>query len=564
MLECRTTARGHSDYGRSLRFAGSRQCSRPCLVGLILICSVGQLLGEEEQEDEEDAPTEDPDGTTQSTKHPTTWRAETEQENPALSRTTQHASAEADEKTMKQYELMQATWRAPIVHEDPFKVEFHFEKLDPPSIDDPLNTTGFLTIQVVPRWAYRAAHRFRELIETGFLENTYLYDVDGGYIEFGEHGGTPQQKHWDDRPIGIDPPPIDFDDVAATALRRGVLTFGDVNFMRKTKMVLFQKDLAESGDTQLRPFAKVIHGFDILDRVHATGKHPPEGTGPNLDKVEEQGDGYLKANFPDMTILKHAVILGTTSTTTTDDVQWANPIIECETTKGNLLLEMHSEWSQAHVTHFMELVRAGYYNNNAFHHVVRDGYIKFGISPNKDLRDDWQGIAIPEEYIQHRQSKGDTHRCEQGHIAFTGPRGGKTTQVIIPLETDFEGCEFETFTPFGIVKAVESGDTLAHINGEYGVVPDVAQMIRDGQQYLNKFGRLDKILTCEIANDKAEWGMGAEYIKPEEPYDLTLGPRGVFFIVFGICAMAIGLGFFCVMSGAMKENGDEEEIYKKV
>lgn len=548
---------------------GAGQCSRPFLVGVILICSLGQLLGvEQDQEDEdEDAPTEDPDGTTQSTKTPIRWAAETVEDNPALKSTTQRerggdltGNQKSDAEIMKGYYIMQEEWKKPPVHHDPFKVEFHMEKLDPPSSEDPFNTTGIITIQVVPRWAYRAAHRFKELIEAKYLDNSYMFEVCDGYIHFGSHGAekSPQNKYWNDRPIGIDQAPTNFDDIAATALKRGVISFSEVNFQRRTKMVMFQKDLAESGNTQLRPFAKVISGFGELDRVHSTGKPAPEGNGPSLDWFNMKGDGYLKTNFPETSLIRKAVILGATTTTTTDDIQWRNPIVECETNKGNFKIELH-DISSTHTSRFMDLVRLGYYSDNVFHHVMWDSYMKFGISPNEEMRDEWRGLVLAEEY----KKNGNKNGCERGQVAFTGGKNQKSTMIMVISKTHTDDCPEVRFKPFGIIKGVESFQTIDHINGEYGVVPDEGQIYRDGKEYLNKFGRLDRIRRCEIANDRLEWGMGAEYLKPDEPYDLTLGPRSIFCIVFGICAVAIGVAFFLTMTGSMKENGDEE-IYKKV
>lgn len=485
------------------------------------------------------------------------WPPETEEDNPALKEEKDSNGATAEQIAAAKH--IGDNWKAPPVHEPPFKVDFHFTNLEPTK-DDPFNTTGVVRIQIHPRWAWRGSHHFKELIDQGFLTNSYCYMVADGVIQFGMHPTTKLQEYWNDNPIGADTmQPTNPDDLAGTALTRGVLTFMEKNWERKTRLALFYKDLMEAGETLLRPFGRVISGLEILDRVHVTGNPPPEGEGVDMQKYEQQGDSFLRRNYPEISIISAVTIVGGSTTTTEDPMGSANmnkAIVECSTSKGRLTFETYPEFNQPAVDRFLELVRSKYYDNSAFYHAVRDDHVEFGISDDPEMRSEWQGMSVPEVDPSHHQ------RCRAGFAAFHGGKGYKSTQIIIPRNEHGAGCNEEKYVHFAQLKGAESFRTLANINSDYGVVPDTKQIYQNGNRYLQEhFQRLDYILSCVWVNDPHA---NEPVTTTPEEWDMSLGAHGVFIVVFSILAILTGMLFcFIMVSGSKDINGDEE-AYKQV
>src|SRR5579862_7784307 len=54
--------------------------------------------------------------------------------------------------------------------------------------------------------------------------------------------------------------------------------------------------------------------------------------------------------------------------------------VRLHTTKGDIDLEIHRDWSPHGVDRFYNLVRAGYYDDTRFFRVIRDRWAQFGIN----------------------------------------------------------------------------------------------------------------------------------------------------------------------------------------
>jgi peptidyl-prolyl cis-trans isomerase A (cyclophilin A) len=52
------------------------------------------------------------------------------------------------------------------------------------------------------------------------------------------------------------------------------------------------------------PFGTVVEGMNVVDKIY-----PGYRESPRQDLIADQGDAYLKANFPDMDKIKVATIL---------------------------------------------------------------------------------------------------------------------------------------------------------------------------------------------------------------------------------------------------------------
>ena len=49
------------------------------------------------------------------------------------------------------------------------------------------------------------------------------------------------------------------------------------------------------------PFGEVIDGMDVVDSLYAGyGEGQPSGDGPSQQKLQKEGNAYVRAEFPDL------------------------------------------------------------------------------------------------------------------------------------------------------------------------------------------------------------------------------------------------------------------------
>ena len=169
-----------------------------------------------------------------------------------------------------------------------------------------------------------------------------------------------------------------------------------------------------------------------------------------------------------------------------------------ETSKGNMLIEVHRDWSSHGADRFYNLVRAGYYDDTRFFRVRAGRWAQFGINGDPQVSSVWRERAIRDDAWRLSNTRGTVA------FAFAVPNG-RTTQVFINLTDNSATHDPEPFVPFGkVVQGMEVADAL---NAEYG--ESAGGGIRGGKQqplfeqgnaYLLKdFPRLDFITHATIA-----------------------------------------------------------------
>jgi len=142
-----------------------------------------------------------------------------------------------------------------------------------------------------------------------------------------------------------------------------------------------------------------------------------------------------------------------------------------ETTRGDIVLEIHRDWSPHGADRFYNLVRGAYFDNSKFFRVRKDTWVQFGVAGDPKVAQAWREAAIPDE--PRRQSN------VRGTIAYAFAPGGKrTTQMFINLRDNSGTHDPEPFVPFGrVVEGMEFADALY---GDYG--DESGGGIRGGKQ----------------------------------------------------------------------------------
>jgi peptidyl-prolyl cis-trans isomerase A (cyclophilin A) len=92
---------------------------------------------------------------------------------------------------------------------------------------------------------------------------------------------------------------------------RGAVTYAKPGpNMRTTQVFINLADNRKSLDGQgFAPFGKVVEGMDVVEKLYRFyGDMPPNGQGPDPNKIQQLGNEYLESHFPRLDYIKKATI----------------------------------------------------------------------------------------------------------------------------------------------------------------------------------------------------------------------------------------------------------------
>lgn len=176
----------------------------------------------------------------------------------------------------------------------------------PESFKVKLTTTkGDITIQVSRALSPNGVDRFYNLVKNGYFTDVAFFRVIEGFMgQFGIHGDPKVAAAW--RSANIQDDPVKGSNI------RGAITFaksGAPN-SRSTQFFINLKDNPNLDTMGFSPFGKVIEGMDVMDKINNEyGEGAPGGRGPAQGRVQQEGNAYLKKDFPRLDYIKSATIL---------------------------------------------------------------------------------------------------------------------------------------------------------------------------------------------------------------------------------------------------------------
>ncbi len=160
--------------------------------------------------------------------------------------------------------------------------------------------------------------------------------------------------------------------------------------------------------------------------------------------------------------------------------------VKFECSHGDIVVEVHKDWSPIGAEHFFDLAKIGYYNDVRFFRVVPGFMAQFGISGDPEMTKNHGNKNIMDD-----PNAGQSNSPGMMTYAKTGLPNSRSTQLFINTG-DNKFLDSQGFTPFA--KVVEGMDVVKKINSEYREKPNQMSIRSQGNVYLNKaFPNLDYI-----------------------------------------------------------------------
>lgn len=165
-------------------------------------------------------------------------------------------------------------------------------------------SAGDVELEVHRDWAPLGADRFHALVRHGFYDGQRFFRVRAGFIaQFGIHGEPAVAAAWRSATMPDDP--------VRQTNARGTLAYAMTGpGTRTTQIFVSLADNARLDAQGFAPFARVVRGMDVVDRLYA-GYGEDAGGGMRGGKqgaIEAGGNAYLTRAFPKLDHIVRATV----------------------------------------------------------------------------------------------------------------------------------------------------------------------------------------------------------------------------------------------------------------
>jgi peptidyl-prolyl cis-trans isomerase A (cyclophilin A) len=157
---------------------------------------------------------------------------------------------------------------------------------------------GPVVIDVEQRLAPNGAAQFYKLVKAKYFDGARFYRVVPGFVvQWGAAASPAVTQKWD---VTIP------DDPVKASNTRGTVTFAATEQpnSRTTHLFINLGDNAKLDAMGFAPIGRVTSGMDAVDSIY-----PGYGEAPNQAMIAEQGNAYLKKEFPQLDYIKTARIV---------------------------------------------------------------------------------------------------------------------------------------------------------------------------------------------------------------------------------------------------------------
>jgi peptidyl-prolyl cis-trans isomerase A (cyclophilin A) len=169
-------------------------------------------------------------------------------------------------------------------------------------------THGDFVVEVHRDWAPLGADRFYNLVKAKFYTDSAFYRYSPGFIvQFGVPANPAVTSAWENAKIKDDP--------FKESNKKGTLTFATSGAdARTTDLFINLKDntFLDNSPPGFRPIGMVTEGMDIVEGLYSgygEMKGMAGGTGPDQQRVQNEGKAYLDKYFPKLDSIKSATVI---------------------------------------------------------------------------------------------------------------------------------------------------------------------------------------------------------------------------------------------------------------
>ena len=171
--------------------------------------------------------------------------------------------------------------------------------------------------------------------------------------------------------------------------------------------------------------------------------------------------------------------------------------VRLQTTKGDVVILVHRDWSPLGADHFYELTKMGFYDGNAFFRALKGFVVQWGMNGDPKVNKNWSEITIRDDPPKVSNKVGT--------VVFAKPNApdSRSTQVFVNLGDNSSSLDPQGFTPFGeVIQGLENVTNVYMGYGEgepNGSGPSQAAIADSGNAYLEEhFPKLDYIKTARV------------------------------------------------------------------
>ena len=180
-----------------------------------------------------------------------------------------------------------ATEKAPAIYKARFKT-----------------TKGDFVVEVTREWSPNGADRIYNMVKLGYFTDIAFFRVLDGFVaQGGIHGDPALAARWRAARIQDDPS-------TGHSNARTTMVFATAGpNTRTTQFFINFKDNGMLDSMGFTPFGKVVSGMDVVDSLYkGYGEGAPRGSGPDQSRVQDEGNAYLKKDFPKLDYIKSAAL----------------------------------------------------------------------------------------------------------------------------------------------------------------------------------------------------------------------------------------------------------------
>ena len=165
-------------------------------------------------------------------------------------------------------------------------------------------TKGDFAIEVIRDWAPNGADRFYNLVKIGYFDDAAFFrNIENFMVQFGINGDPAVNAKWSKSNIKDDP--------VEKSNQPGYVTFAQKSSpnSRTTQIFINFRDNGRLDDLNFAPFGRVVEGMDVVESLYnGYGEGAPQGRGPEQGRIQDEGNAYLKQDFPKLDYIKSAVV----------------------------------------------------------------------------------------------------------------------------------------------------------------------------------------------------------------------------------------------------------------